>query len=167
MVTKNELRQNKSNALPPTICSETHCNGIETTATCRYLGLDINETMDHTHGVRVLNTTASRALCVVISRYLATDGLSHDVYKKLFGATVAPVMDYGCEVWGIKPYECCSILRHHAMRTFIGVAKCAPLPAMYTELQWKPAFVRQRVAVVRYWCRLRQIPKCRLTRRVF
>ena len=29
--------------------------------------------------------------------------------------------------------------------------------AMFTDLQWKPAFVRQRVAVIRYWCRLRQI----------
>ena len=81
--------------------------------------------------------------------------------------TVAPVMDYGCEVWGTKPYECCSTLQHSAMRTFLGVGKCAPLPAIYTDLQWKPAFVRQRVAVIRYWCRLRQMPECRLTRRVF
>ena len=61
-----------------------HGNNIETTASYRYLGLDINETVDHTHGVRVLNTAASRALGGVIARYLATDGLSHDVYKKLF-----------------------------------------------------------------------------------
>ena len=139
---------------------EIHGNDIETTASYRYLGLDINETVDHTHGVRVLNTAASRALGGVIARYLATDGLSHDVYKKLFDVTVAPVMDYGCEVWGTKPYECCSTLQHRAMRTFLGVGKCAPLPAMYTDLQWKPAFVR-------YWCRLRQMPECRLTRRVF
>ena len=56
------------------------------------------------YGVRVLSTAANRVLGGVIARYLATDGLSHDVYIKLFDVTVAPVMDYGCEVWGTKPY---------------------------------------------------------------
>ena len=99
---------------------EIHGNDIETTASYRYLGLDINETVDHTHGVRVLKTAASRALGGFIARYLATDGLSHDIYKKLFDVTVEPVMEYGCEVWGTKPYECYSTLQHHAKGTFLG-----------------------------------------------
>ena len=49
-----------------------HSNDIETTASYRYLGLDINETMDDTHGMQVLNTAASRALSGFIARWTST-----------------------------------------------------------------------------------------------
>ena len=48
------------------------------------------------------------------------------MYSELFHACVAPVMDYGAEVWGI--YNCIETekVQKTAARTFLGVKKFSP-----------------------------------------
>ena len=64
-------------------------------------------------------------------------------------------------------YADCAVTQHRAMRTFLGLGKCAPLPAMYGDLKWSSAFVRHQASAVRYWARLIKMPHSRLTRRIF
>ena len=133
----------------------------------RYLGLDMCDTLDLTHGVNVLNRSASRALGALTSKYYKLDGLPHTVFKKMFDCMVAPVQDYASEIWGVKPYACCDTTQHRAMRTYLGVGRCTPLPGLYGDLQWASPHTRHQLAAVTYWLRLTRMPCSRLTRRVF
>ena len=142
-------------------------NLIDMTDSYRYLGFEFSETVDHTHGVTVLNKAASKALGSVTTKYFAIDGLSYDVYTRMYDSLVSPVMDYACEIWGVKMYACMNTTQHRAMRTFLGVGKCAPLPCMYGDMPWITPFTRHRSAAVRYWLRLTRMPQSRLTKRVF
>ena len=51
-------------------------------------------------------------------------------------------------VWGIKPYSCVNTTQHRAMRTFLGVGKCTPLPALYGDVAWVTPYTRHRTAAV-------------------
>ena len=76
-------------------------------------------------------------------------------------------MDYRCEIWGARKRDCMDVIQHRAMRTFLGVGKCAPLPMMYGDMHWIPSHTRQQAAMVRYWVRLLKMPPNRLNRQIF
>ena len=140
---------------------------LEKTNSYRYLGLDLEETLNYSHGATILNRSASRALGAVISKYFTMDGTTHDTYRHMYDSLVAPVMDYSAEIWGTKSYDCFNTTQNRAMRTFLGVPKCTPLPAIYGDMQWTTPHTRHQVAAVRYWIRLTHLPRSRITRRVF
>ena len=142
-------------------------NSIDRDCYYRYLGFEFCDTLDHNHGVNVLNRAASKALGSVTSKYFALDGTSYDVYKNMYDSLVCPVMDYACEIWGVKSYSFVNTTQHRAMRTYLGVGKVTPLPAMYGDIPWITPYTRHRSAAVRYWHRLTGMPETRLTRRVF
>ena len=105
----------------------------------RYLGLDLYDTVDFSETVSGLSKSASRALGVITSKYFTHDGLDYKTYTKLFDSMVCPIMDYGCEIWGARKGDCMDVIQHRAMRTFLGVGKCAPLPMMYGDMYWIPS----------------------------
>ena len=133
----------------------------------RYLGLNLYEHMDFSESVKCLTTASSRALGAVTNKYYSTNGLDYTTYTKLYDAMVSPVMDYGCEIWAGKKRDSCDTVQHRAMRTFLRVGKCTPLPMMYGDMVWIPPEIRQKAAMVRYWIQLTRMPDTRLTRRVF
>ena len=133
----------------------------------RYLGLDLSETLDFTHGVSILTKSASKALGKVTSKYFSINGLSHTVYKRMYDSLVVPVMDYAAAVWGTKKYDACAVVQNRAMRTFLGVGKCSPLPGICGDLRWTSAFSRQQATAVRYFMQLTRMPRSRLTRQIF
>jgi len=66
----------------------------------RYLGMELNETLDYTRSVDVLSGASGRALGALTSRYYATNGLHYSTYTKLYCNLVEPVMDYAAAIWG-------------------------------------------------------------------
>ena len=144
---------------------DTHPVDLETQY--RYLGLDLSETLDFTHGVSILTKSASKALGKVTSKYFSINGLSHTVYKRMYDSLVVPVMDYAAAVWGTKRYDACAVVQNRAMRTFLGVGKCSPLPGICGDLRWTSAFSRQQATAVRYFMQLTRMPRSRLTRQIF
>ena len=107
---------------------------LHTESSYRYLGMDINDTLDFNHSVNVLSYSAGRALGAMTSKYYQADGLDYDTYTKMYESLVTPIMDYGCEIWGYKQRGRCDVVQHRALRTFLGVGKCTPLPTMYIDM---------------------------------
>ena len=90
-----------------------------------------------------------KALRSVTAKFFPFDGTSYDVYKNMYESRVCPVMDYASKIWGVKPYSCVNTTQHRAMRTFLGVGKCTPLPAVYGDMSWVTPYTRYRTAAVR------------------
>ena len=49
---------------------------VETVGSYRYLGLDINETLNYTHGVKILHDAGGRALGALTAKYYASKSYS-------------------------------------------------------------------------------------------
>ena len=108
---------------------------LEKTSSYRYLKLDLEETLNYSHGATILNQSASRALGAGISKYFTMDGTTHDTYRHMYDSLVAHVMDYSAEIWGTKSNDCFNTTQNRAMRTSLGVPKYTPLPAIYGDMQ--------------------------------
>ncbi|CAC5363807.1 unnamed protein product [Mytilus coruscus] len=66
----------------------------------RYLGLHINEFMEHKSTIREITKSASRALSAVYTKFLTCGGMSFDVYTKLYKALIESVLLHGVGLWG-------------------------------------------------------------------
>jgi hypothetical protein len=76
-------------------------------------------------------------------------------------------MDYAAGVWGAKLYPKCDQVQNKAIRTFMGVGKFAPLPAVNGDMGWIPVSVRHQLECIKLWNRLVSMSDHRLTKKVF
>lgn len=71
----------------------------------RCLGLELTTTLDYTHSVNTLSYASGRALGALVAKHYNQGGLHYEVYKKLYDATVVPIIDYCSGLWGANDYE--------------------------------------------------------------
>ena len=135
--------------------------------TYRYLGMELNDTLDYTHSVNILSDASSRALRALIARYYSAQGLHYSTYTKLYNSLITPVMDYGSAIWGYKDYARNNTVQHKAMRCFLGVGRFTAMPAIYGEMAWRTPQYRHHLDMVRYFVRLINMDKTRLPYHIF
>lgn len=61
-------------------------------------------------------------------------------YTNIYENTAIPVMDYVSGVWGSTRYDVLERLQFRAIRTFIGVWKTLPIPAITSDMGWTCTF---------------------------
>ena len=67
----------------------------------RYLGLHINEFMEHKYTIRDDNKIRKPgAFCSIHYFFLSCGGMSFDVYTKLYKTLIEPVLLHGAGLWG-------------------------------------------------------------------
>jgi hypothetical protein len=142
-------------------------NAIPKTKTYRYLGINMNNSLDIGKMVDTLGNASSRALANIISKFYKIGGLDYMTFYTLYNAVVQPVMNYAAATWGHKTYQKCSTVQNRAMRTILGVGRVTPIAALYGDLNWTPPYVKHKIEVIRYWLRLCKLPENRLTKKVF
>jgi hypothetical protein len=123
--------------------------------------------MDFNVTANILAKSAGRALGSVINKYFKLNGLGYGTFTKLFHACIAPVMDYGSEIWGLNEYPKIDTVQNRAIRVFLGVHGFAANAAITGDMGWTSSRVRRRGAMVRYWKRLVDMSDDRLTKQVF
>ncbi|CAG2232913.1 unnamed protein product [Mytilus edulis] len=133
----------------------------------RYLGLTLSEHIDYNVSVSELVSAGSRSLGSLISKFFNMGNMDYDIFTKIYENTVIPVLDYASGVWGAKQYDNIERLHYRAIRTFLGVGKTTPIPAILADMGWHPVFIHNQCNVVRLWCRLMNMPGHRICRKVF
>ncbi|CAG2250049.1 unnamed protein product [Mytilus edulis] len=140
---------------------------LELTSKYRYLGLVICEHTDFTTTTHELLTAGSRALGSLTSKYYNMGNMDYDTYTKIYDSTVSPILEYASAVWGFKKYNPLERLQYRAIRTFLGVGKHAPLPAITGDTGWTPIHMKTQCNMIKLWCKLCEIPEYRLCRKTF
>lgn len=75
--------------------------------------------------------------------------------------------EYASAVWGFKKYNPLERLQYRDIRTFLGVGKHAPLPAITGDTGWTPIHMKTQCNMIKLWCKLCEIPEYRLCRKTF
>jgi len=68
----------------------------------KYLGVWMDEHLTFNKNAKELAKSASRALGSLMSKVVATGGMTQRVYTKLYASTVEPILMYGSGIWGTK-----------------------------------------------------------------
>lgn len=146
-----------------TLCNNT----IDFTAEYKYLGLTLHEHLNYTFSTEKLTTSAGKALGAITAKYLKAKGLHFKTFSKIYEATVLPIMLYASQVWGKKLYQKQEDIHHRAMRTFLGVGKKTPIPALYGETGWHKLATHKAKDCISYWLKLFNMDNNRLTKKIF
>ena len=57
-------------------------------------------------GVTILSQSGLKTLRAVMNRVQQSGGLDLDIQIELFDTLMAPILTYGCEVWGTRRFDC-------------------------------------------------------------
>ena len=142
-------------------------NVIELKESYKYLGCILSDTLDFTVTATALAESAGRALCNLINKYRAADGLPFSVYEKLYHSCVVPIMDYCAGIWGFKSYFKCNTVHNRAIRTYLEVHNKTSNLAIMGEVGWVEPDIRRKLEMIRMWARLIRMDDNRRTKRVF
>ena len=140
---------------------------IQVVNSYKYLGLELNYSLNLTNTVNILATAASRSLGSLTYKYYNLNGIDIKTFQHIYDATVVKVMDYCAGVWGGPLYNKCDVVQNRAMRTILGLPRVAPIKFMYGELDWISPQIRQKLETIRLWYRIASMPASRLTKSVF
>ena len=130
----------------------------------KYLGFWFNETLDMKKSVKEISKSASRALGAVYMKYITAGGMTYNVYTKLIESVVEPVLYYYSWIWGHTNYSEIDAVINRACRMFLGVTKNAPSAASRGDMGYYSCEVKQKLNVVRLWCRLKSMTNNRLVK---
>jgi hypothetical protein len=140
---------------------------LEMATKYKYLGLYFNEHMDENDIVKDVAKSATRALGAVICKFKYTGGIHYETFTKLYESCVQPVMLYGAGLWGNREYAKLNTIQNRACKYFLGLPKTASNVACHGDMGWLSVHAKQKVEMVRLWCRLKNMDQTRLTSCIF
>ena len=139
---------------------------IEYETLYKYLGFWFNETLDMKKSIKEISKAASRALGAVYMKFISSGGMTYNVYSKLIESVVEPVLFYCSGIWGHNKYSAIDAVVNRACRMFLGLSKNATNTASRGDMGWHSCEVKQKLNVVRLWCRLKTMSNNRLVKKM-
>ena len=133
----------------------------------KYLGVTFSEHLDYKQHKSLLSTSGTRALGNIINKYKCNNEMCFSTYSKLFHACVAPILDYGAEVWGVTGCKELEKVQTNAARIFLGVNKYTPILSIQADIGWKLCKTRIIISMLKYWNRLLNMENNRICKQVF
>jgi hypothetical protein len=133
----------------------------------KYLGVYFDEHLSFYDNAVNLSAAASRALGLIRFKLKYLKECSCTTFTKLYTSCVCPIIDYGAEVWGTKTFNITEQVQYKALRYFLGVHRFTPIDVLLGESGWLSVFTRHKLASIRLWNRLVNLPATRLTNIIF
>ena len=133
----------------------------------KYLGMWLQENLDHAFAVKHLSNSASRALGSLTAKFYQTGGMSYTVFTKLYESLVVPVFTYGAGIWGLKKYVEIDKIQLRATKSYLGLQKTASNQAAIGDIGWSSTYTRQIAEVYRMHVRLSNMNNHRVTKCIY
>ena len=118
-----------------------------------YLGLKINYNNKFSVAQKNLYDRASRAMFVLL-RTCRQLSLPVDIQVDLFDKMIAPILLYGCEVWGFGSCELATKLQLRFYKIVFKLKKSTPNAMIFGELGRYPLDVNMKCRMLCYWYKL-------------
>ena len=142
-------------------------NSLEQVTNYKYLGVIMQENLDYSVCINTLCNAAKRALGKIIYKSKTLKCLGFHTYSKLYNSMVAPIMDYGSEIWGYSSPKDANKVHLMAQRYFMGVHRFAPVAAVAGDMGWTSVKDRWTLNMTRFYNRLINTNPDRLLYKIF
>lgn len=101
--------------------------------------------LDYNEMAKTVALSASRAVCLFVSKSKAFGGFPYSTFTKLYDSIVWPIFNYSVSTWGDKAYSCINADHHRAMRYHLRVGKYTANMAVRRAISWTPPIITQWV----------------------
>ena len=94
---------------------------------------------------------ANKAVCMLYIKLSKFSNLKPDFMLALFDKFIAPILNYGCEVWGFRPAPNIELIALRFYKNVLGVKKSTQNDFVYGELGRTPMIVMRHMRIIKYW----------------
>ena len=129
------------------------------------IGATNGETFNET--VNALSKSASRALGLLRFKLKSLKECRSSTFSKLFSSHICAILDYCAGAWGSKEFPCIEQVQLKALRYYLGVHRFAASDMLRGDAGWIKCFTRHKIAMIRLWNRLVNLPFNRITYKIF
>ena len=126
---------------------------LQQVSSYRYLGVILSNTGSFTTAVKTLCQSALKVLNLIQTRSREHGGFSPDVLCTLFSALVQPILEYGCEIWGVTYHQTIEKVLLKFCKEMLGLPPNASTIAVYGETGTFPQWLRSYYRAIRYFVR--------------
>ena len=133
---------------------------LQQVSSYRYLGVVYSQNGLFTTAVKTLCHSALKVIYLIKSIYRENCGLSPDVMCSLYSAMVQPILEYGCEIWGVKCYSTLERIPLKFCKDMLGLPLNASNIAVYGETGTYPQWLRNYYRAVKYYVRIHNSAPC-------
>ena len=128
-------------------------NGTQLTVTNRipYLGLLFSSNGSFHQAQLTLAGQANKAVYMLCRKLSKFSNLKPDFMLDLFDKFIAPILNYGCEVWGFHPAPNIELIALRFYKNILGVKKSTQNDFVYGELGRTPMIVIRHMRIIKYW----------------
>ena len=124
---------------------------MEKVDTCKYLGVTLDYSLSFEKCFECLSDTGGRSLGAKINKFKLLKTVDYKTFSTLYKTGVKSVLQYGSTVCGSRKTSKLDCVQHRAMRYFLGVHRYTSIVAMLGDMGWFPFYIKQYLAVARYW----------------
>ena len=126
----------------------------------RYLGVIFSHNGVFNKAVETLCQNALKVTNIIKSISRENGGFSPDVLCSLYSSLVQPILEYGCEIWGVKYYPVLERIPLRFCKDMLGLPLNASNVAVYGETGTYPQWLRNFYRVIKYYVRIHTTAPC-------
>lgn len=128
-------------------------NSLEIVKQYNYLGITFDYSGNFTNCIKRIEEQASKSMFAVLKQSRSI-GLTMDIQKDIFNKIVAPVLLYGCEIWGSCNYENLEKLKRKYYKVCLNLRDNASTDMLFGDLGETPLNISINTRMISYWSKL-------------
>ena len=120
----------------------------------KYLGCYFTPGGSYAKCIQELTNSARRALFSLKRYFVKNPETLPCIQIQLFNTMVTPILNYGCEVWGLRKADPIERFHRSFLRTVLRVKNSTPNCFVYGELGVYPLYIERCVRVLSFWVKI-------------
>ena len=116
----------------------------------KYLGVIFSKNWSF-HSAIKHNVEHGRKAMNLLYKRIRNLNLPIDLQIKLFDHTIAPILLYGCEIWGYQNTQIIENVHNDFLRNILKLRKSTPLYILYAELGRRPLQINIKNRMIGFW----------------
>ena len=127
---------------------------LSTTNKFPYLGVLFTSNGSFHQAQVTLASQANKAVFMLYKKLSCFVNLKPDFMMDMFDKFIAPILNYGCEVWGFHQAPNIEQVHLKFCKNVLGVKKCTQNDFVYGELDRLPMQIIRYIRILKYWLKI-------------
>ena len=127
---------------------------LEIVKSFKYVGCDITSAGSFKNCISNLVSSARRALFSLRQNLNRNIETLPETQINLFNLMISPILNYGCEVWGLRTADPIEKFHLSFLKCLLEVKTSTPNCFVYGELGVYPLIIKRKVRVIKYWLKI-------------
>ena len=101
-----------------------------------------------------LTSSARKALFVLKKYFVKNPEIQLSLQIQLFNIIVAPIVNYGCEIWGSRKADPIEKFHRSFLKYVLRVKSSTPNCFVYGELGVYPLYIERYIRIMSFWVKI-------------